>query len=270
MTRGAKNFAKQYWDEGIVMPLNLMSTEQAAEATRKYYGFQERAQEPVGAPVYIKPHLAAPWIYKIGTMPALLDAVETILGPNIVIWSSDIFNKAAGSGKYVGFHQDSKYWGLSPSDKVLSAWIALTPSRPETGNMQVIKGTHRGGIHDHKETYHPDNMLSVGQEVDFPFTSDDITDVTLEAGQFSLHHLDLIHGGKPNESDQDRIGLVFRFAAVGVRQETPGDAVTLVRGRDDGHFRLEPAPVEELGDAEIEELRRAYKTPGGFGGMVVA
>jgi len=265
-----QDIAKQYWENGIAMPLDLMSEAEASEAADKYYAFQKRATEKTGGPLYVKPHLVAPWVYEIGTRPALLDAVEACIGPNILIWCSDVFNKVAGSGKYIGFHQDSKYWGLSPSDKMVSAWIALTPSKPETGNMQVVKGTHRAGILDHKETYHPDNMLSVGQEVEFPYTSADITDVTLNPGQFSLHHLDLIHGGKPNESDTDRIGLVFRFAAVGIRQERPNDAATLVRGTDDGHFRLEPAPKEELGEQELAELNRVFKeSPSGFGGMLI-
>lgn len=247
-----------------------MSEAEAADAAEKYYAFQRRARAKTGSEIYVKPHLVAPWVYDIGTNPKLLDAVEACIGPNILIWCSDVFNKTAGSGKYIGFHQDSKYWGLSPSDKMVSAWIALTPSTPESGNMQVVKNTHNKGIFDHKETFHPDNMLSVGQEVEFPFTSDDITDVTLRPGQFSLHHLDTIHGGKPNESDQDRIGLVFRFAATGIRQEKPNDAATLVRGEDDGHFRLEPTPQEELGEAELAELARVFKeSASGFGGMLV-
>lgn len=260
-----------YWRDGVVFPIEIMSRAEAAAAAARYYAFQERAQSEFGAEIYVKPHLVAPWAMEIARSEAVLDAVEQAIGPNIILWCSDVFNKRAGSGKHVGFHQDSPYWGLSPSDGVVSAWIALTRSTASSGCMQVVPRTHDKGLISHRKTYDPTSMLSVGQEVELDFGPDDLVDVELEPGQMSLHHLDLVHGGQPNASDQDRIGFVLRFVAPEVRQSQAPDSAMLLRGVDEvGHFAPETPPSAELGAAEVAQLKSVFADrPSGFGGQIL-
>ncbi len=262
-----RRFAK----DGIVFPLRLMNTQQAADCARQYYQLQKQAIERFGSEIYIKPHLVAPWIYDIAKKPELLDHVAELIGDDILLWSSDIFNKPAGSHKRVGFHQDSPYWGLSPTEGLVSVWIALTHSQPESGCMQVIRQTHSLGVLPHCNTYAADNMLSVGQEVEYDCASAEITDVALQAGECSIHHFNLIHGGQPNTSDQDRIGLVFRFISAQTKQSQGPDSATLMRGNNSGGFQLEIPPEVQLGDQEMVQLRRVFaESPSGFGGQMLA
>ena len=261
----------RFVNDGIVFPLRLMKAEQAAGYASMYYRFQQQAVKRFGREIYIKPHLVAPWIYEIARQPALLDRVAALLGDEILLWSSDIFNKPAGSDKRVGFHQDSPYWGLSPEDGLVSVWIALTASQPESGCMQVIPQTHNIGLLPHRKTYAPDNMLSVGQEVEYDCDSAPVTDVALQPGEYSIHHFNLIHGGQPNSSTQDRIGLVFRFIHPAMKQSLGPDSATLMRGRNSGGFELETPPETELGEAEMAQLRRVFaESPSGFGGQMLA
>jgi ectoine hydroxylase-related dioxygenase (phytanoyl-CoA dioxygenase family) len=88
-----------------------------------------------------KPHLLFPWIERLIRHPRILDAVESVIGLNILCWGSQLFHKRAGDPAFVSWHQDGTYWGLSSAD-VVTAWLALTPSTPESGCMRVIAGTH--------------------------------------------------------------------------------------------------------------------------------
>ena len=88
-----------------------------------------------------KPHLLHPWMDRLVRHPAILDAVEDVLGPNLFCWGSQFFIKDARDQAYVSWHQDGTYWGLSSPD-VVTAWVALTPSLPENGCMRVVPGTH--------------------------------------------------------------------------------------------------------------------------------
>ena len=185
------------------------------------------------------------WAYDLGTHPRVLDAVEDILGPDILLWTVSIFPKYPRDPGYISWHQDGTYWGLD-SVRVTTAWIALTDSTVDNGCMRVVPGSHRRPILPHRDTYAADNRLSRGQEIEVEVEERDAVDVVLRAGQMSLHHVNIIHGSNPNPSDGSRIGFAPRFTTPETRQ-IDGEPLTavLARGRDRlGHFGLQPgAPV---------------------------
>ena len=181
------------------------------------------------------------WAYDLGTHPRVLDAVEDILGPDILLWTVSIFPKYPRDPGYISWHQDGTYWGLD-SVRVTTAWIALTDSTVDNGCMRVVPGSHRRPILPHRDTYAADNRLSRGQEIEVEVDERDAVDVVLRAGQMSLHHVNIIHGSNPNPSDGSRIGFAPRFTTPETRQ-IDGEPLTavLARGRDRfGHFRLQP------------------------------
>jgi non-haem Fe2+, alpha-ketoglutarate-dependent halogenase len=81
------------------------------------------------------------WVHGIVSLPAVFDAVESVLGPNILVWGSQWFPKLPGDHAYVSWHQDGTYGGLHPPN-LTTAWIALSDSTPENGCMRVVPGTH--------------------------------------------------------------------------------------------------------------------------------
>ncbi len=146
------------------------------------------------------------------------------------------------------------YWGLE-ADDVVSAWIALTPSNPHNGCMRVVPRSHLTLL-SHKDSPNPDNMLTRGQEVAAEVDEAQAVDLTLAAGQFSLHHERTIHGSNPNRGTERRIGLSIRYLRPTARQVVESsDTATLVRGGDRyGHFGAEPRPTADMEPANVDFL----------------
>jgi len=124
--------------------------------------------------------------------------------------------------------------------------------------MRFLPGSHRGPVYAHKETFHADNMLSRGQEVQAKIDPAETVAVELQPGEMALFHVGLLHGSGPNESDGARVGVAVRYMATHVRQTLgDGDTAMLVRGEDrHRHFVHEPRPTRDRDSAAIQ-LRRA-------------
>lgn len=186
-------------------------------------------------------HLQFKWVCDLATHSSVLDAVEDIIGPDILIHSSTIFTKYAQDEKFVSWHQDSHYWGLS-EPRLVSAWIALTDSTIQNGCLRVLPGTHTRNF-EHLEKPQPSNILSRGHTV-LDLNGNEAVDIVLRAGQMSFHHANLIHGSNPNASTGPRIGVAVRYVATAVRQEKIHIPVILARGRDDyHHYQLQERPT---------------------------
>lgn len=210
-------------------------------------------------PLTVDTHLALTWVCQLALNPAVLDAVERILGPDILLWGTHWFPKFPGDGSYVGWHQDAAYWGLSPPH-VTTAWIALSPSTRDNGCLQVLPGSHRDSL-PQRETYAPDNMLSRGQEIAVDLDESKVVALELRPGEFSLHHIGIAHGSGPNNTDAARIGIAVRYAAPEVVQEGAArDMVLLARGQDRcGHFDLVGPPDRDWGFDENSPQRQALE-----------
>jgi hypothetical protein len=252
---------ERYHRDGILFPVPALT---AGEAARFRAAFEDVTARLGGRPTsqdLSQTHLYFPWAYELATHPAILDAVEAVLGPDLLVWTVSIFAKYPRDPGYISWHQDGTYWGLD-SPQVTTAWVALTDSVVDNGCMRVVPGSHRHPILPHKDTYAPQNLLSRGQEVQAEVDDKDAVDVVLKAGQMSLHHVNIIHGSNPNPSDEPRFGFAIRFTTPKTRQidGEPPTAV-LARGRDDyHHFELLPAPpalsIETAVAAQQAEARR--------------
>jgi ectoine hydroxylase-related dioxygenase (phytanoyl-CoA dioxygenase family) len=146
----------------------------------------------------------------------------------------------------VSWHQDSTYWGLSSPD-VVTAWVAFEPSTPLSGCMRVVPGTQTRDQVPHKDTFAADNLLSRGQEIAVEVDPKDAVDIELQPGEFSLHHVRIIHGSEPNNADWSRIGFTIRYVPTYVKQIGGRDSAMLVRGVDEFHnFDPEPRPKADF------------------------
>jgi chlorinating enzyme len=194
-----------------------------------------------------KPHLVLTWADALVRHPRILDTVEDILGPNLLVWSSSFFIKDGPDPSYISWHQDSTYWGLSHPD-VVTAWIALSPSVVENGCMRVVPGSHLLDQLPHQDTFAQNNLLTRGQEVQVDITGQPIVDIVLQPGEFSLHHVRIVHGSEPNRANCRRIGFAVRYVPTYVKQTAgPRDSAMLVRGVDTyHHFEMEPRPQADM------------------------
>ena len=150
-----------YRGDGGLFPVTIMSEAAAAEHRRRL----EAAEAVHGNMHYrSKPYLLFSSAKEIAGNAALLDAVEDILGPDILLWNSAYVIKEARDQRYVSWHQDLTYWGLD-SDQLVTAWVALTPAKPDIGGMRFVPGSHLNGAYDHHDTHAADNILHRGQKV---------------------------------------------------------------------------------------------------------
>ncbi len=237
--------------DGFLSPIPVFSPDEA-RALRAALEQAENEAGPRADALRIDLHLLTRWAWDAVCDPRIVGPVTAVLGPDVLLWSLQWFIKEPGDGKIVSFHQDATYWGLEPHD-VVTAWVALSDSGPETGPMRFVPGSHRGPLFDHRETYAADNLLSRGQTIDAGFDEGRAVLAPLRAGEMSLHHVRLIHGSQPNTTADRRIGMVIRYAATRVRQTRVEDTAVLVAGQDGyGHFELLPPPAVDMGDAERE------------------
>src|SRR5713101_2272333 len=230
---------------GYHFPVRVMSARQAALYMAKLAA-HEAAHGKLQGGMRHKAHLYLTWLAELVRLPTILDAVSDVLGPNLLVYSSSFFNKEPHDPTYVSWHQDAHYWGLSSGD-VITAWVAFADSTTENGAMRVVPGTHLVDL-PHVDTFAENNMLSRGQEVAVDLGDRGWVELTLQAGEASLHHVGIVHGSEPNRSDGRRVGFAIRYMAPNVKQTLAvSDGATLVRGIDPcNHFEHEPAPTADM------------------------
>ena len=244
---------RQYQDTGFLSPIRVMPTADAATIRTKLESFEAGAG-PLAGKLRQKSPLLFTWLNDLIRHERILDAVEDVIGPDILCWGSSFFIKEPRNPSFVSWHQDSTYWGLDPAD-IVTAWVALSDSTTENGAMRVVPRSHTMAQIPHHDTFRPDNLLSRGQEIMVDVDDALAETLVLQAGEMSLHHVRLIHGSEPNPSDTRRIGFAIRYLPSYVRQIAGShDWATLVRGTDRyGNFELEQRP-----DADMSESAQAY------------
>ena len=240
------NAVATYRRDGIVFPIRVVDEAEAGRMLGRLQGIEAAHGGRLPARINQKPHLLFPWLNELVRHPRIVDAVEDVLGPDLLCWGSQFFAKNGGDPSYVSWHQDATYWGLSSPD-VVTAWVAFTPSTVESGCMRVVPGTQHRQV-PHKDTFAETNLLSRGQEIAVDVDENDAVDVILAPGEMSLHHVLICHGSEPNRANHRRVGFAIRYIAASVYQ-TSGvrESATLVRGRDtQNHFDHEQPPEADL------------------------
>ena len=250
----------RYERDGFAFPFEAMSEAEALECRAAF----ERAERIHGEdPNFIYAindglHFLLPVVDALTRRAEILDRVEELLGPDLLVFSTSLFAKAPRSSAYVSWHQDLTYWGLDGT-RVVTAWVALSPSTVESGCMRMVPGSHRRRLVAHQDSFHGDNLLSRGQEIAGGVDESEAVDLVLRPGQFSLHNGHVFHGSRPNRSGYRRIGLAIIYVSPAMRnRDGIRPLARLVRGRDGyGHFELAPERRGTMDRRDVETLRRA-------------
>jgi ectoine hydroxylase-related dioxygenase (phytanoyl-CoA dioxygenase family) len=240
-----------YRNNGYHFPIDALSAGEVAGFRKKLEDYEATSGGPIKGEMRHRSHVLFAWIDEMIRHPKILDAVEDVLGPNILCWNTSFFIKEAHDPGFVSWHQDATYWGLNSPD-VATAWVAMSPANKVSGCMKFIAGTHLQQV-AHEDTFDQNNLLTRGQEIAVEVNEADAVHVELKPGQASLHHVLLFHGSEPNRSDERRIGLAIRYIPTHLKQAVGSrDWATLVRGTDTYHH-FEPAHVPKR-DLEPEAL----------------
>jgi hypothetical protein len=235
MNRGLTESQRlRYHHDGIVFPICVLSRPEAAEYRR---ACDELESHLGGKPRTIEVrqmHLHFPWAYRLATHSRILDTVESLLGPNLLIWATELFSKHPNDPTVqIGWHRDRTYMGLC-AEHTTTAWVALADSTEANGCVRAVPGPNR-------------RTIPTLEELRACFTAPraELVDVTLRPGEMSLHDAEIPHGSVPNHSDQKRVGFVIRYITPEARPTQGRPPAVLARGRFDGdHFRIQGPPEE--------------------------
>lgn len=170
-------------------------------------------------------HIDSGPIWSLCSHPAVVNRIASLLGRDLLVWSSAIFTKPPGA-KGIPWHQDIAYWHLEPGVTV-SAWMAIDPARVENSCVRVIPGSHRAILPKVKV-----DGWAFKRMAD-PTLFDESTAVPMELapGQFFIFNERLLHGSAPNTSGERRLGLSVRYTVPFVKVNY--DRFNMYHGRED-------------------------------------
>jgi non-haem Fe2+, alpha-ketoglutarate-dependent halogenase len=240
----------QYQRDGYIFPVDCLTQDEVRYFRGRLEEFERSQGDTFGKLpdlVRSKSHLLFTWVDELVRHPKVLDAVESLIGPNILIYHLTSWLKEPNEPSHVSWHQDGTYFGLEPYEQI-TVWIALTDATPEMGCVKVLPGSHAIGQRPHKDMPATGNLLSRGQTIDHKMDYTNYVMMPLRAGQVSLHHTHIVHSSEPNRTNQRRIGIGVSYIPPECRLVNDVRvSAALVRGRDDhGHFDLEPRPTGDF------------------------
>ena len=251
----SSNQLKQYKDEGFVSPINVFSKEKAKEIRDEIELIEKEIPEELEKSGRYNAHLISPLLDEVTHDPKILDAVQSLIGEDILVCGTTLFIKNPNEKGFVSYHQDAKYIGLEPHNWV-TAWVAITDSNEHNGCMRMWSGSHKDNLKEHDQKFNQGNLLTRGQTVQ-NVPKEKITPLVLTAGQMSLHHPTTVHGSDINKSDDRRIGFVIQsYIGANVKQVLGKNSVQIARGKDDFNFHQNIRRNKSLMDKDDLELKK--------------
>jgi non-heme Fe2+,alpha-ketoglutarate-dependent halogenase len=265
---------EQYRRDGFTSPVRVFDAKTARDFRRGLERFEAMLGHPLEYPEKSKTYLLDGWADAIVHHPAVLDAVEDLIGPDILLYHTTMWTKEARQPAFVLWHQDGTYFFLEPAEQV-TAWVALTDATREMGCVRIIPGSHHLGQLPHTDDPSPLNMIKRGQGIHGRFDHETGIELPLRAGELSLHHTHAVHCSGPNQADDRRIGLGISYIPTRVRPVgAPRPSALLVRGTDRfEHFEPEQrlvAPFSPQAWAAHEAANRRFRARQDAGSALAA
>lgn len=236
--------------DGFVSPIDVFSEQKALDLRVALEAAETKWPEAFEGAARNNAHLNLTCLDEIVHNNSLLDAVEDLVGPDILNYGTVLFIKEPQDPGFVSWHQDARYMGLEPHVGI-TAWIALSESNELSGCMQMIPGSH-GKINEHNDTFGEKNILTRGQEIQDVDESKAVS-LRLRPGQMSIHSARVIHASQANNSTDRRIGFAIQsFMPPHVKQTIKKTGAQLVRGTDQyKHFELLGRPDVDMAPKDV-------------------
>ena len=249
------DIVKTYDQDGFVFPIDVISSDNVRDIRADFeLAETELANDPKRLSLLRSyPANLLPSFNKLIRNKNLIAAASSVLGPDLMVWSSGMFIKEANSSKIVTWHQDLTYWGLDNTEET-TCWVAISAANESSGCMKFVPGSHKEKLVRHVDTFDDNNLLSRGQEIAVDVDEENGVLVELMPGQASMHHGHLFHASGPNKTNDRRIGCAIRYIKPSMKQLT-GDRslVTLVSGTDNyRNFTISGNPNGRLNKKDFE------------------
>ena len=252
-----------YNSDGFITPLDIYTPKEAAALRQELEDLEALHPDAVVGRNRNNVHYVTTLFDKIAHNPNILDAVESLIGRDILVGGTTLFVKEPEQRGFISWHQDARYIGLEPENWV-TAWLALSDVTTENGCMYMWPGSHLEGAREHLDTYDEENLLTRGQTVQNVPEAETIP-IVLEAGQLSLHHPWVVHGSGHNSSKSRRIGFAIQsYIGANVGSIYGKIFVQQARGSDRyGYHQHTPRPSSLMAKSDVkfrDEANEALKT----------
>ena len=257
MTKLTTQELNHYKNKGYISPVDALTSTEAKEIRDEIEKIEKNWPKALEGINRNYVHLISPVFNKVCLNKNILDAVESIIGKNILICGTTLFIKNPKEKGFVSFHQDAKYIGLEPHNWV-TVWVAITDANEKNGCMRMLSGSHKENLRHHEEKFDENNLLTRGQTIK-NVSLDKTEPVILKAGQMSLHHPKIVHGSGLNYSDDRRIGFVIQsYIGSNVDQVLGKMYVQKARGEDKYKYHeYSNIPSKLMGKKEVISQNRA-------------
>jgi len=212
------------------------------------------------------PHKLSPSMHEALHFPAVVQALTTLVGPDVKCMQSMLFIKASGKPGQA-WHQDEDY--IPTRDRsLIGAWIALDDATVENGCLWVIPGSHRPGVL-WKQEWHEDRRFDCSLESkNFPYTGADEVPVEVKKGSVVLFNGYTLHRSLPNRAASGfRRSLVNHYMSAQSLLPWKADP-TVAMGMQDYRDIVMVAGTDPYAYKGTEDIAKAFVRPGGQGGCV--
>ncbi|MDA0660376.1 MAG: phytanoyl-CoA dioxygenase family protein [Planctomycetota bacterium] len=203
---------RQFDDEGFLFLGKVLTGEQVSAARANLAVMLAQLHSSLQADEIYSAHQQEPWLLEIATTPIVLDAVEQILGPHVVLWSTHLICKPPRTGRAIPWHQDGTYWNLS--GPMVSVWLAFDDADDENGTMYVLPGHHKQilGRRETGSAFFDEEIQPTALPADI---AEREVEYRLKAGEAAMHHVLIPHRSPPNRSaDRWRRVVVLRYMSA--------------------------------------------------------
>tara|TARA_B100000575_G_scaffold288319_1_gene288130 strand:- start:640 stop:1398 length:759 start_codon:yes stop_codon:yes gene_type:complete len=148
-------------------------------------------------------------IIRMTKKKTLKNLVEKILKDKSVLRNIEFFLKPKKTGMASPFHQDNFYWNII-SAKALNVWVACSTANMSNGGLCYLEGSHKLGTIKHVTSFQKGSSQKIPEQLVSKLNFKKIYP-NLKTGDCIIHHPEVIHGSKKNNSNKDRVGFVVSF-----------------------------------------------------------
>ena len=143
-----------------------------------------------------------------------LDVVEELIGPDIILHHSKLFQKPAEAGSPFPMHQD---WPYFPTlkDSMIAGIVHVSRATDEMGCLRVYPGSHKLGRVEGADGRRQNDLID-----SYPIEKAQV--IEAEPGDVIFFHYFTLHGSMPNRSEAVRKTVLCQLYA-GSDQVEPGN-----------------------------------------------
>ena len=261
MLKLPSNNSARYSQEGFCLFRNILNTQEIIETRKELdamlanlperqivYKDGENIEVDARPEYLTEPHPKHTFWLELCRHPRILDSVEEVLGPDLILIMSHLIVKRAEDGLAVAWHQDNSYWHSVQGTDVTTVWLAIDDTDRDNGCMQVIPCTHEGYPELDKVSTGADDLLGLSVEVTPEMESAAVC-LEMNAGSLSVHDSFVLHSSECNTSGRRRAAYTMRYANTKTVQVDTTEhwvPVYVVRGESHNPDYIDIRPGEKI------------------------